>query len=156
MLKSEDEAWQLFETLSENSLHHMSTSCNDRLITQKRSRIYEIGNYMDIHSMMDELSQKMDRRVDELSQQVDRILNLGQPPTPPIFSAQQEVCAICSSPTHCKLNIQLQPNFLNLSMSKFNKSKPNKLVDQEMIHAQTHTIQDGGTILISPENLNHL
>ena len=86
MLKSEDEAWQLFETLSENSLHHMSASCNDRLITQKRSGIYEIGSYMDIHSKMDELSQKMDHRVDELSQQMDRILNLGQPLAPHTFS----------------------------------------------------------------------
>ena len=54
---------------------------------------------MDIHSKMDELSQKMDRRVDELSQQVDRILNLGQPPAPPIFSAQQEVCTIILAPS---------------------------------------------------------
>ena len=29
MLKSEDEAWQLFETLSENFLHHMSATSRE-------------------------------------------------------------------------------------------------------------------------------
>ena len=32
MLKSEDEAWQLFEILSKNSLHHMSASIRDKPI----------------------------------------------------------------------------------------------------------------------------
>ena len=61
MLKSEDEAWQLFEILSENSLHHMSaTSREQPMLQQKRSGIYQIGNVMDIHSKVDELSQKLD------------------------------------------------------------------------------------------------
>ena len=88
MLKSEDEAWQLFETLSENFLHHMSaTSREQPMLQQKRSEIYQIGNVMDIHS-----------KVDELSQKLDRLLNTGQSPIPP--NPIQEVCALCASPNH--------------------------------------------------------
>ena len=62
MLKSEDEAWQLFEILGENFLHHMSaTSREQSMLQQKRSRIYQIENVMDIHSKVDKLSQKLDR-----------------------------------------------------------------------------------------------
>jgi len=57
MLKSEDKEWQLFETLSKNSLYHMSASGSDRLIApQKWDGIYEVGNYIDIHKKMNEMS----------------------------------------------------------------------------------------------------
>ena len=73
MLKSDDEVWQLFEILSENFLHHMfATSREQPMLQQKRSRIYQIENIMDIHS-----------KVDELSQKLDRLLNTGQSPIPP-------------------------------------------------------------------------
>lgn len=61
MLKSEEEAWQLFETLSENSLHRMSATTRESpMLTQKRGGMYEIGSIMDIHSKVDALSQKID------------------------------------------------------------------------------------------------
>ena len=56
-LKSENEAWHLFETLSENFLHHMSASSRDKsMFVQKRGGIYEVGNFIDIHSKVDKLS----------------------------------------------------------------------------------------------------
>ena len=61
MLKNEHEAWQLFETLSKNSLHHMSAACRDPPIGPKRGGIYEVGHSIDIYSKVDELSQKLDR-----------------------------------------------------------------------------------------------
>ena len=68
MLKSEDEAWQLFEILSENSLHHMSASIRNKpMLNPKRGGIYEVENAIDIH-----------HKVDELSQKLDRLLNTGQ------------------------------------------------------------------------------
>ena len=61
MLKSEDEAWQFFEILSENSLHHMSAISREQPMSQqKRDGIYQIENVMDIHSKADKLSQKLD------------------------------------------------------------------------------------------------
>ena len=62
MFKNEHEAWQLFKTLSENSLHHMSAVCRDPPMTgPKRDGIYEVGHSIDIYSKVDELSQKLDQ-----------------------------------------------------------------------------------------------
>ena len=61
MLKNEHEAWQLFETLSEDSLHHMSAAQRDPPTVSKRGGIYEVGHAIDIYSKVDELSQKLDR-----------------------------------------------------------------------------------------------
>ena len=99
MLKSEDEAWQLFEILSENSLHHMSTSIRDKpMLNPKRGGIYEVGNTIDIH-----------HKVDELSQKLDRLLSIGRSPSP---SRQiQNICALCSSPTHCVNDFLVAPQF---------------------------------------------
>ena len=56
MLKNEHEAWQLFETLSENSLHHMSAAQRDSPNAPKRGGIYEVGHAIDVYSKVDELS----------------------------------------------------------------------------------------------------
>ena len=73
MLKSEHKASQLFETLSENSLHYMSATSRETPMLPKRGGIYEVGHSIDIHSKVDELSQKLDRLL-----QVEHIL---APPT---------------------------------------------------------------------------
>ena len=98
MLKNEDEAWQLFETLNENSLHHIFFSCRYKpMFAQKRGRIYEVGNFIDIHNKIDELSQKL-----------DRLLNVGHSSAP--FFSTQDVYASCSSHTHfmseCPVTLQ--------------------------------------------------
>ena len=57
MLKSEHEAWQLFETLSENSLHYVSaTSRETPGLHPKRGGLYEVHHDVDIHSKVDALS----------------------------------------------------------------------------------------------------
>ena len=56
MLKNEHEAWQLFETLSENSLHHTSATQRDPPTVPKRGGMYEVGHAIDIYSKVDELS----------------------------------------------------------------------------------------------------
>ena len=99
MLKSEDEAWQLFEILSENSLHHMSASIRDKpMLNPKRGGIYVVGNTIDIH-----------QKIDELSQKLDRLLNTGQSPIPP--NPIQEVCALCASPNHFVSECPAAPQF---------------------------------------------
>ena len=87
MLKNEHVAWQLFETLSENSLHHMSATQRDPSSAPKWGGIYEVGHAIDIYS-----------KVDELSQKLDQLLQGGTASSP----AQQnfDVCSICSSPNH--------------------------------------------------------
>ena len=87
MLKNEHEAWWLFETLSENSLHHMSAACRDPPIRPKRGRMYEVGHSIDIYSKIDELSQKL-----------DRILQRENTSSTP--HQNNDVCITCSSPNH--------------------------------------------------------
>ena len=77
--KNEDEAWALFETLSENSQHYASSS--RRTLTasssvSKRDGLYEVGHVVDVQ---------------------DPVAR-GQPNTPtPLV---QEACAICTCPTY--------------------------------------------------------
>ena len=54
---------------------------------QKRGGIYDIENIMDIHS-----------KVDELSQKLDHLLNIGYSSTLP--NLVQDICALCASPSH--------------------------------------------------------
>ena len=90
MLKNEHEAWQLFETLSENSLHHMSAARRDPPpgpVEPKRGGMYEVGRAVDIYS-----------KVDELSQKLDQLLQAGNNSSS--SHPTHEVCIICSSSTH--------------------------------------------------------
>ena len=61
MLKNEHEVWQLFETLSENFLYHMSAAQRDSSIVPKWGGIYEVGHAIDIYSKVDEPSQKLEQ-----------------------------------------------------------------------------------------------
>ena len=85
MSKSEDEAYDLFEMLSENSISHTSLSSYERMIRQpKRTRLYELKNQgeskirMDVNTLaqrlnkMDMLAQKMEK-VDLVAQKLDQL-----------------------------------------------------------------------------------
>ena len=99
MLKSEEEAWQLFKILSKNLLRHMSAFIRDKpMLNSKRGGIYEVGNAIDIH-----------QKIDELSQKLDRLLNTGQSPIPP--NPIQEVCALCASSNHFVSKCPAAPQF---------------------------------------------
>ena len=54
MSKSEDEAYDLFEMLSENSINHVSLSSYERTMgTTKWARVYEIRNQVESKPRMD-------------------------------------------------------------------------------------------------------
>ena len=77
--KSEDEAYILFEILSENSINHASLSSYERLIPyQKWAGIYEIRQ-SDSSSQVDLslIAQKLDK-VDLIAQRLDQVLALDQ------------------------------------------------------------------------------
>ena len=93
MMKRENEAWELFENLSENSFQHVAASRSEKPTSsssQKRGGIYEVGHSIDIYG-----------KVDALSKKLDQLLSIGQIPTtssqPPTL---QEECALCSSRAH--------------------------------------------------------
>ena len=88
--KNEDEAWALFETLSENSQHHASSSRRTLTVSSnvpKRGGLYEVGHVVDVQDPVAVLSKKL-----------DQLLARGQPNTPtPLV---HETCAICTCPIH--------------------------------------------------------
>ncbi|GAV57965.1 LOW QUALITY PROTEIN: hypothetical protein CFOL_v3_01501, partial [Cephalotus follicularis] len=90
MNKSEDEAWQ-FESLSENSLHNLSSKVESFLMEiQKKGGIYEVNQFETIKA-----------KVDILSQKLDKMLTIGTLPTQSTqASIAQKACTLCASPTH--------------------------------------------------------
>ena len=73
MSKSEDEAYDLFETLSENLINHASLSSNERSVGPSgKAGLYEIKNHGNNDSRMDMtlIAQKLDK-VDLLAQKID-------------------------------------------------------------------------------------
>ncbi|GAV72245.1 hypothetical protein CFOL_v3_15733, partial [Cephalotus follicularis] len=96
MHKNEDEAWQLFESLSENSLHHSSSRVESSAMdTQKKGGIYEVSQFETIKA-----------KVDILSQKLDKVLTIGTLPTQSTqTSIAHEACTLCASPTHYKKSV---------------------------------------------------
>ena len=93
MTKNEDEAWELFNILSDNFIHHALVSRSDRvtpIIIQKKSGDYDSIHLVDIHNKVDLLTRKLDQVL---------FVGRGQVPTftPP---TQQKVCYLCSNLTH--------------------------------------------------------
>jgi hypothetical protein len=91
MLKSEDDAWILFENLTENSLYHSSSGRRAPASKNQRSEtIFGVSHSLDVTT-----------KVDALSRKLDQIMATGFAPTtvshiPP----PQEVCSFCSNPSH--------------------------------------------------------
>ncbi|XP_058219706.1 uncharacterized protein LOC131330222 [Rhododendron vialii] len=107
MLKNENQGWDLFGQLAENSRHRASSSRTNRTASTafKQSGLHEVGR-------SDDLSYK----VDALTRKFDTFLSLGHGPShssPP--AAVAEVCQLCSSPCHqineCHMASQF-PEFL--------------------------------------------
>jgi hypothetical protein len=87
MLKSEDDAWILFENLAENSLHRSSSGRRAPASKNQRSEtIFEVSHSLDVTTKVDVLSIKLD--------QIMAPTTASHIPTP------QEVCSFCSNPSH--------------------------------------------------------
>ena len=103
MSKSENEAYTLFETLSENSINYTSLSSYERSIPhQKWTEIFEIKQTdSSFKTDLNLIAQKLDK-VNFLIQKLDQYLIIGQQSlvqyTPP--PNDQEICSICASPVH--------------------------------------------------------
>ena len=108
MSKSEDEAYDLFEMLSENSINHVSLSSYERSIgTSKRAGVYEVRNRaeselrMDINAIthtMDLMAQKLDQILALKAQ--EPMVQLKTSPFSPMAQSPQESCNLCASLTH--------------------------------------------------------
>jgi hypothetical protein len=87
MLKSEDDAWTLFENLSENSLHHSSSG---RRTNTRSQTLYEVSQPLDLNA-----------KVDALSRKLDQLLASGfVPATASHIHTPHNACSFCSDPSH--------------------------------------------------------
>jgi hypothetical protein len=90
MMKSENDAWTLFENLGETSLHHASS--NRRALAPKAQRtegLFELSSPLDVTT-----------KVDALSRKLDQLMAAGFAPTTSHTSTPHEPCSFCSSLMH--------------------------------------------------------
>ncbi|KAI8530290.1 hypothetical protein RHMOL_Rhmol11G0045300 [Rhododendron molle] len=126
MLKTPDEAWVLFDNLSNNSQQHASAAKRVNMMasnSQQQRGFYDVGHSNDLSNQVAALNKKF-----------DQLLSLGQVPSQPSYF--QEACAICSSPTHFVSECHWLPNTPSLFKSKLAllKGLPNPVVILILIH----------------------
>ena len=112
MLKNEDEAWDLFENMSETFQHHASTARLERPAVsnlQKPRGVFEI-----------QPSNELTTQVAALTQKLDQLLSVGQSLQSP---STQGVCALCSSPTHFVSNCPAAPQFPEFVQEQVNAAQ---------------------------------
>ncbi|XP_058216943.1 uncharacterized protein LOC131327831 [Rhododendron vialii] len=101
MVKSEQEAWQLFETMSEGSLQNVSFERRTKSVitgSDNPGGMYEIKPSHDLQS-----------KVDALTEKVEQLLTKGSATSQP--PPYQEACSLCASPAHYIVDCPAIPQF---------------------------------------------
>jgi hypothetical protein len=123
MLKSEDEAWAMFENLSNNFCQQVSN--RQRAPTPKAPKtesLFEVRPPADMATQV----------VDAITKKLDQLMTAGFALNVAHISTQLEPCSFCFSTMH-QVNRSMQPS-----------------LDQVTIHIPTLTTQGGEIIQISP------
>ena len=123
MLKSEDEAWVMFENLSNNSC--LSVSNKRRVLPPKAPKtesLLEVGHssYM-ATQVVDALT-----KVDAIAKKLDQIMIVGFAPNIAHINTQLESCSFCSSTMHYVNDYPTAGNYTYVSHEQVNAafSKP--------------------------------
>ena len=103
LFKSEDEAWNLFEVLGENSLHHASSGRQDKS-SGRREGVHDLSVVVGLQIKVDLLTRKLD-------QVLATGLNQNQ---------INPVCQICSDPSHYEAACPSTNQFPNLTHDQAN------------------------------------
>ncbi|MQL97175.1 hypothetical protein Taro_029862 [Colocasia esculenta] len=95
MTKSEDEAYNMFDTLSENSINHASLHSYERALGPvRKAGLYELRERGESDSRVEDLLARLDQRLEQkLEQKFDQLLSLTGQATSK-FSQPPETCAI--------------------------------------------------------------
>jgi hypothetical protein len=108
MMKSENEAWILFDNLNENSMQHASTS--RRTPAPKIENLFEASTQFDVTT-----------KVDALSKKIDQLMAAGFVLTSSShISIQHEPCSFCSSTAHHVRDCPTIVQFSELSTEQAN------------------------------------
>ena len=106
LLKSEDEGWNLFEVLGENSLHHASSGRQDKS-SGMREGLHDLSVVVGLQS-----------KVDLLTRKLDQILAIGLNQNQ--INLINYVCQICSDPSHSEATCPSTNQFPDLSQDQDN------------------------------------
>jgi hypothetical protein len=106
MLKSEDEAWSMFENLSNNSIQQVSTRW--RALAPKAPKtesLFEVGHSSDMTTQV----------VDAITKKLDQLMTIGFTPNATHMHTQPEPCSFCSSSMHHVNDWPTAENYANVS-----------------------------------------
>jgi hypothetical protein len=112
MLKSEDEAWALFENLNNNSRQQASnrqkTPVTKALKTESLPEVGHSSNMatQEVHTIT---------RVDAIAKKLDQIMIAGFAPNTAHMNTQLESCSFCSSTMHHVNDCPTAGNYTNVS-----------------------------------------
>jgi hypothetical protein len=91
MIKSKDEAWTLFENLSNNFVQHVLTRCRAPVLkAPKIEGLFEIEHSLDVATQV----------VDVITRKLDQLMVASLTPNFAHMHTQPKPCSICSSPMH--------------------------------------------------------
>jgi hypothetical protein len=112
MLKSEDEAWAMFENLSNNSRQQIS---NRRRAptpkTPKTESLFEVGHSLDVSTQVVEAITE----VDAIAKKLDQIMIAAFAPNTTHTSTQLESCSFYSSTMHHMNDCPTVENYIDVS-----------------------------------------
>jgi hypothetical protein len=117
MLKSEDEAWAMFENLSNNSRQQASNKRREPAPkAPKTESLYEVGHPSDMSTQVVESITK----VDAITKKLDQIMIAGFSPNTAHTSTQLESCSFCSSTMHHVNDCPTAGNYTDVSHEQVN------------------------------------
>ncbi|XP_059455007.1 uncharacterized protein LOC132185223 [Corylus avellana] len=110
MLKSEDEAWALFENLSSNSIHHASTRRRAPAPkAPKAEGLFEVGN-SDVATQV----------VEAITKKLDQMTIAGFAPNIAHMHTPHESCPFCSCPMHHVNDCPTAGNYTDVANEQVN------------------------------------
>jgi hypothetical protein len=106
MLKSEDEAWAMFENLSNNSRQQVSNRRGAPAPKPpKTESLFEIGQPSNMATQV----------VDAITKRLDQLMTAGFEPNAAHVSTQPEPCSFCSNTMHQVNNCPTTVNYIDAS-----------------------------------------
>jgi len=111
MMKSEDEAWILFENLTNNSIQHTSTRSRAPVPkAPKTEGLFEVRHSSDVATQV----------VDAINRKFDQLMMAGFAPHSAHTNTQHSPCSFCLSPMHQVNDCPTAANFSDVSTEQVN------------------------------------
>ena len=110
-LKSEDEAWAMFENLSNNSIQQVSNRRREPVPKAPKTKsLFEVGHSSDMATQV----------VDAITKKLDQLMIAGFAPNIAHMNTQPEPCSFCSNTMHHVNNHPTAGNYTDVSNEQVN------------------------------------